>query len=443
MKYDLIVIGGGPGGLMAAKTAAGDGLKVILIERKREITEITRACSQIFYLSKLTPTGEAETGSRKKDGYTESVSVEILADKSRFHFLGPGFSLDYTGCLRPYLNWIQLSPAGYAIHRYKINDRVWGFYYQKDVLVASLLLLAEKAGVQVMTQCIGLGAENTADGVRILVKTRSGVQTLEAKAAIAADGKRSRIVESLGLNQIRQKFAPGGRKFVHYVMEGLKTDLPDASWLSITIPSINPYGNILVGMWADNTNSVGTMTASEFSADSILDKFFHHPTYAHWFRHAHIIKKEAAAGRYKGALTPIRVPVIGNVLIVGDAGAPSETWVQGAVASGYQAVKAIEKELGGHQGYPEYIRWWQDSFAFNTPEYLKLNQGIYPVNRLCTDDEVDYLYKVFQGRLGIPQLMITKNLEIIKKEQPALYEKFVRGTQGNKERGTKTTEAKG
>lgn len=35
MKYDLIVVGGGPGGLMAAKTAAEDGLKVILVERKK------------------------------------------------------------------------------------------------------------------------------------------------------------------------------------------------------------------------------------------------------------------------------------------------------------------------------------------------------------------------------------------------------------------------
>jgi len=43
-KYDLIVVGGGPAGLMAAKTAAEDGLKVVLIERKGNITETNRAC---------------------------------------------------------------------------------------------------------------------------------------------------------------------------------------------------------------------------------------------------------------------------------------------------------------------------------------------------------------------------------------------------------------
>jgi hypothetical protein len=113
-------------------------------------------------------------------------------------------------------------------------------------------------------------------------------------------------------------------------------------------------------------------------------------------------------------------------LAVGDAGAPSETWVQGAVACGYQAVKAIEKEMNGQGGYLEYITWWQNSFAFNTPEYLELNKGIYPINRLCSDDEVDYIYSRFKDRLGIPQLMIARNLDIIKKERPALYEKFAK-----------------
>ena len=48
-RYDVIVVGGGPAGLMAAKTAAEDGLKVVLIERKKNITDINRACLQLFY----------------------------------------------------------------------------------------------------------------------------------------------------------------------------------------------------------------------------------------------------------------------------------------------------------------------------------------------------------------------------------------------------------
>ena len=131
MKYDLVVIGGGPAGLMAAKTAAEDGLSVILVERRLDVAKINRACTQIFYLRKLTPSGDAETGQRKKDGYTEPVSVEVTGEKARFYFHGPGCCVDFTGCLRPYLNWIQHSPSGHQIHRYKLNDRVWGFYFQK------------------------------------------------------------------------------------------------------------------------------------------------------------------------------------------------------------------------------------------------------------------------------------------------------------------------
>jgi len=36
-KYDIVVVGGGPGGSLAAKTAAEKGLKVLVIERGKEI----------------------------------------------------------------------------------------------------------------------------------------------------------------------------------------------------------------------------------------------------------------------------------------------------------------------------------------------------------------------------------------------------------------------
>ena len=74
--------------------------------------------------------------------------------------------------------------------------------------------------------------------------------------------------------------------------------------------------------------------------------------------------------------------LLGNV-VVGDAGAPVETWIHGTVACGYQAVKTIEKELNGQKGYLEYIDWWQKAFAFNDPRYWKV-AGVFSLNQICT-----------------------------------------------------------
>ncbi len=193
-KYDVIVVGGGPGGLMAAKTAAEDGLKVLLIDQKRDITKIDRACLQTLYIDKISGSWEKEEGERRIDGYIEPVSVEILPEKCRFNFPAPGFSVEYDGILLPYYNWIGVSPSGYPIYEHKPNDKIWAFYFQKEVLAAGLLSSAQKAGAEIWPETIGMGAENTPDGVKVLVRGKSGEQTLEARMAIAADGVISLIV---------------------------------------------------------------------------------------------------------------------------------------------------------------------------------------------------------------------------------------------------------
>ena len=48
--FDLIVVGAGPAGAMAARTASETGLKVALLERKRDITTIRRACATMLVL---------------------------------------------------------------------------------------------------------------------------------------------------------------------------------------------------------------------------------------------------------------------------------------------------------------------------------------------------------------------------------------------------------
>jgi flavin-dependent dehydrogenase len=421
MKYDLIVIGGGPGGLMTAKTAAEDGLNVLLIERKKNITEINRACSQIFFINKLSPSGESERGESHKDAYIEPVSLEVLSDRSRFHFPALDFSIDYRGPLRPYYDWIQISPAGYQIHRYESNGAIWGFCYDKEVFLAGLLTSAEKAGVEVWAKTTCTRVENASDSIKVWIKRKSKEEALEAKKAVAADGTNSRVLDNLGLNKNRRVLTPVIKALI-YEIEGVETNLPQFSWLSWAIPSYNTFANIFIGLLRKDAYQFGTTGAGKISPSAALEKFMKNDRYAHMFRHARVVKKTADSN---ALCAPIKEPVVGNVVFVGDAGGPGDTWIQGAIACGYQAAKAIKKELNGQNGYPEYIDWWQSAFAWNHHDFFKMFAGAYSVTNICTDDEVDYIYSLFQDRVGPTSLVVGKNLELIRKDRPELHGKLI------------------
>ena len=49
MDYDLIVVGGGPGGLMTAYEAAKAGLQVVVIEKKEQLNKNIRFNSSILH----------------------------------------------------------------------------------------------------------------------------------------------------------------------------------------------------------------------------------------------------------------------------------------------------------------------------------------------------------------------------------------------------------
>jgi flavin-dependent dehydrogenase len=401
MKYDLIVVGGGPGGLMAAKTAAEDGLKVLLIERRKEFGDFRRICLQLAYLKWITP-----------DGYLEPFKVERNSDGYRFIWPKLGFSLDYEGPLVPYMNAIWISPSGYRVYPFK--NESFAFYYPKEAFEVGLLSLAKKVGAEVWLSTIALGVENTADGVRVRVRGNSGEQTIETRTVIAADGVGSRIVESLGLNNKRQVIKQS--RTVSYVLEGVECDIPEhqSSWIHFECPSFPSTGlgrTFGMGAWGGNTKFAGN-SWKEFA------KF---PAYAPWFSHVKVVKKMAMSATIR---TPIREPVAGNVVIIGDASAIMETWRQGAVACGYMAVKAIGKELNGQKGYPEYIDWWQKAFYFNEPGYLKRVVTYASVFDSCSLEEIDYIYQLFQDQRVVPQLEIARNPELVKKEMPKLYQKL-------------------
>jgi len=135
-----------------------------------------------------------------------------------------------------------------------------------------------------------------------------------------------------------------------------------------------------------------------------------------------VVKKLAVGGLAN--LTPIMEPVAGNVLAIGDAACLIEVTNPGAIACGYMGAKATLKEMQGESGYREYIAWWQKSFDTNDPDYLKGAGRGFAINAVCSDEEVDYLYKLVGGQIGVPGVLVAQNLEQVKRERPELHQKL-------------------
>jgi len=412
MTYDVIIIGAGPAGLMAAKTAAEDGLKVALVERKKNVCQINRSCLQLLYVRGISPLAEGKT-------YTEPVSVETGSDYTRFNFRKLGFSVNYDGPLRPYLNWLQVSPSGNVVHRFKVNDSVWGFHYWKEAFLAGLLSEVESLGVTVLRETAGLAAENTKSGVRVHIRGEISRRhrTLEAHNAVVAEGIKSRISETLGIEQKRKLISTKFARGIWYLVEGLESPYPDASLLTFTVPSLYER-NVIIGQMGANMHSV---TAGVLPFETLAA----HPLLAPMLRRARVVNKMHFTNFVR---SPLQDLTAGNIVIAGDSTAPTETWIQGAVACGFQAVKAIEKERNNGNGYQEYKDWWQQAYSFNTPNYFKILSDGYALNRVCNDEELDYVYGLLRDDIGIPAVMVDTKLAVIKKDRPELYKKIARRT---------------
>jgi hypothetical protein len=139
-----------------------------------------------------------------------------------------------------------------------------------------------------------------------------------------------------------------------------------------------------------------------------------------------VIKTLVRSTGAPSARSSILEPVAGNVLVVGDAAVVVETSNPGAIACGFRAAKATLLEMEGKNGYADYTRWWQGAFDCNDPDYLKAAGRFFSINAHCTDAEVDYLYNLVQDQVGVPAVLISRNLERVEKERPALFTRLSR-----------------
>ena len=96
-KYDLVIVGAGPGGAMAAKTAGENGLKTAILERKTNPAEITRGSAMMFAI-------ESDYYFAERMYYNEKNKKMI--------FPVNGLTVDYDGPTRNFYAWHFYTPDG-------------------------------------------------------------------------------------------------------------------------------------------------------------------------------------------------------------------------------------------------------------------------------------------------------------------------------------------
>ncbi|HUT83203.1 MAG TPA: NAD(P)/FAD-dependent oxidoreductase [Thermodesulfobacteriota bacterium] len=410
-KYDVIIVGAGPAGLMAARTAAERNLTVALIEKRTDITRWTRADCMQFY-------------GFEGDFLGEDIRVEI----GRIIFPRNGFEVRYTGGLYPIYSWRCFSPKG---HRIDFSSRhPIAALFDKEALLRDLLGEVEKTGAALFPGTLALKAENLKEGARVLVLDKGQERWLEARKVIAADGINSRITESIGLN--RERTFMGRFNVVQYLLEGVQNPYLN-SWMQFYGKSISPFAppHFLPTVQGERLQKLGAIRPAPGNPEDDLKNFMERGYYAAWFKKAKIVSKMGISVK---AFLPLARPVMGNVLAVGDAPAFAEVENQGALMCGYHAGGAMLKELKGENGIEEYIDWWQQSFEFLNPEIHRIAQG-YAINPYYEDEEIDYLFSLIEGEVlegtvnqyKIPRRLwdaIFRHRERIQEERPDLFKKI-------------------
>ncbi len=424
-KHDLIVIGAGPAGLMAAKVAAENGLSVVLLERKKTITAIERSCATMFAI---------------EDDYLFGARMFFNSEQGRFIFPVNGFNVKYGGPYKNFYGQMLYAPDAKAfveIGNYEENvskgdkGRL-SVVYDKETLLKGMLKEAEEMGAEIVP---GMNVSGIKKNQESLLITTSSDDPFEGTFVIAADGLNSRIADILGLNKKRIFY--GTVKTISYEVIGVS--MPAPFTYKMTNIFEKQYGlpltyGIVPKATGDDTFwfFIGGPADERINYEEELQSFMDKSPFAPWFKKAQLGERQSAVLNF---WSPIEDPFCDNVLIIGDAAWSIEAEITGSIMCGWKAAHAITIALIDNklnrEGVENYLTWWKESFLqYDYEGYLRALAMLYVLN----EEDVSYVYTLLDKPLpstlnphklqGLMNAAIFDKLPTIQAERPEIIEKF-------------------
>ena len=422
-KYDVIVVGAGPAGFVAARAAGENGFDVALLERKTDLTVMARACGATL------------------DSANEYLHHDLficnIRDK-RLCFPAHGFSIKYDGAYR----------YSYACHFYSPNgnrmqlgvceeQKKKGDYgkitavLDKEILFRCLLEEVKAYSVDVFP---GINVEKvttTAEGV----KAEGSGQSFEGRYLIAADGVNSRVARMMGFNEDRTYYCQI-RAISHY-MTGVELPEPDACMIVMGFMKDGPAQLFIFPRPNEEEYNFIVVTIHHLvDLEAATDYFMKEAFCAPWFKNAKILRTLSAN---ENCYTPIVEPYKDRVLVTGDVGATQELEITGAIISGWKAGSAIsvalqEENLGLEvTAISQYADWWKEAYInyYSSDAYMKTWSLPFVLNE---PEVMDYLFGLikepmppcfnpYTSRKHLGRA-IRKVMPTIEQEKPELLQKL-------------------
>ena len=353
--YDVIVVGAGPGGSWAAKAAAENGAKVLMLEKDREVGSPVR-CGEAIGAAGLRVVCKPEPLPR---GIANEISGAVLVAPN-----GREVALEFP------------SETGYILDR-----KVFDF---------ELSLRAAAQGVEIRTKAYvaellrnGTNGDGAVTGVRVQQLGKN--YDVTAKIVIGADGIESRVGRFAGLRTFTK--LKDMESCMQVTLANIKID-PRYIYLFFG-QEVAPGGYLWIFPKSETVANVGIGISGDFarykSAQRYLQEFIDRR-----------FPKAAAVYTVVGGVTcaPTLTKIVANgLMLVGDAAHQINPMTGGGIVTamlagkiaGRVAAEALARGDVSSKNLETYPQEWQEAQGKNHERMYKIKQAVYKF----TDDELN------------------------------------------------------
>jgi len=349
---DIVVVGAGPAGSRAARSAALKGVSVLLVEKDRDIGLPVR-CAEGVYKNELTKLVEIDD---------RWISQEVT---------GSGL----------------VAPNGHSV---QAADEETGYILNRKVFDFDLAVMASEAGAKVLTETFVHGMNREKDGTFRVFATRKGEEIeILSKIVIGADGIESRVGRWAGIDTSLE--LSGVESCYQYTMTNIKIN-PDIVQFYIS-REFAPGGYAWVfpkgrGMANVGLGILGTY-AKRVNPEKSLIKFTER-----YFPNGSVVSQTAGG---VPVLPGLKRMVADGVILAGDAARQVNPLSGGGIINGMlagdlaaeHAVRALAEGDVSESNLKDYQKDWDKLKGRENRRLYKLQRAINSIDDDVFNDLVD------------------------------------------------------